>query len=48
MAFYCGPFDRFCVVFGRNRPLLTRTSSRSCFLTIPLYMDLFWGGIWDG
>jgi hypothetical protein len=46
MVFYCGPFDRFCVVFGRNRPLLTRTSSESCVLTIPLYMGLFWGGIW--
>jgi hypothetical protein len=46
MAFHCGPFDRFCVVFDRNRSLLTRTSSKSCVLTIPLYMGLFWGGIW--
>ena len=50
MAFHCGPFDALCVVFDLNRPLLTRVSSMSCFLTIPLYMALFWGSAlsWTG
>jgi hypothetical protein len=35
------PFDLLCQPIKQNRPGISRGSSETCFLTIPLYIDLF-------
>ena len=41
-----GPIDLLCRPVEQNRPGLSLGSSGTCFLTIPLYIDIFVEVLW--
>ncbi len=43
---YSRPIDLLCRPVEQNRPGLSLGSSGTCFLTIPLYIDIFVEVLW--